>query len=466
MKAGAALTGNLLSGIMPWCVLPGCETACQPAEWITGKPFRGWSGMKAANRRLLSPLLLWFMGTMILANIAGMMIGPLESLYVQELGASVGQVGLFFTLASILPLVFQLFGGWLSDSIGRLQAIAIGSIGGVLSYGFYIFAPSWVWLLPASVLGSLAGAFVAPSFQAFIAEESTEETRGRVYGITTSMFLIVNVIGPILGGVVAQGMSFTVLYIVAGGLYAMAAIIRILMARSASRKRKESAASVERPSAIGFKKSLLAVFGLVISGGVVTWIFISDGVRDVAFSLIGRLMPLYLENEMGLSLFQIGALESVMAVVAMALMTPAGWLSDKKGERVSIVSGFGAILVGWAVFLVGSQFWHFVLSRVVVGIGVALVEPAYNSLISKVVPEKLRGTAFGLFATSLGLVSLPAPWIGARLWEAISPIFPFYVPLVAMAAMLPVMWFKFKLPPGSGQSTDQAASSTAESAAL
>ncbi len=65
----------------------------------------------------------------------------------------------------------------------------------------------------------------------------------------------------------------------------------------------------------------------------------------------------------------------------------------------------------------------------------------------------------------MGLVSLPAPWIGARLWEAISPIFPFYVPLVAMAAVLPVMWFKFKLPPGSGQSTDQAASTTAESAA-
>ncbi len=66
--------------------------------------------------------------------------------------------------------------------------------------------------------------------------------------------------------------------------------------------------------------------------------------------------------------------------------------------------------------------------------------------------------------TVMGLVSLPAPWIGARLWEAISPIFPFYVPLVAMAAVLPVMWFKFKLPPGSGQSTDQAASTTAESA--
>jgi len=415
---------------------------------------------------LLSPLLLWFMGTMILANIAAMMIFPLESLYVQELGASVEQVGLFFTIAAIVPLLFQVFGGWLSDVIGRLQAIAIGSVGGVLAYLFYIFAPSWGWLLPASVLSAMAGAFVAPSFQAFIAEESTEETRGRVYGITTSMFLVVNIIGPLLGGAIAQGLSFTTMYIVAGCFYVTAALIRVLMARYASRKKQqEGESTAEKPSLGGFKKSLLAVLGLVISGGVVTWIFISDGVRDVAFSLVGRLMPLYLENEMGLSLFQISALQSVTAVVAMALMTPAGWLSDKKGERVGIVGGFAAISIGWVAFLVGSHFWHFILSRIVVGVGWALIEPAYSSLISKAVSEKLRGTAFGLFSTSLGLISLPAPWIGARLWEGVSPIFPFYVPLVAMVAMMPLMWIKFKLPPERGEGAEEGASVAAEAAA-
>lgn len=421
--------------------------------------------MKTRKQRLLSPLLLWFMGTMILANISGMMIFPLESLYVQELGASVEQVGLFFTIAAVVPLLFQVLGGWLSDSIGRLQAIAIGSVGGVLAYLFYIFAPSWAWLLPGSVLSAMAGAFVAPSFQAFIAEESAEETRGRVYGITSSMFLVVNIVGPLLGGAVAQGLSFTMLYIVAGSLYAAAALIRVMMARYASRRQKQAERSVEKPSLGGFKKSLLAVTSLVISGGIVTWIFISDGIRDVAFSLIGRLMPLYLENEMGLSLFQISALQSVTAIVAMALMSPAGWLSDKKGERVSIVSGFAVISIGWVVFLVGSQFWQFVLSQAVVGIGWALIDPAYSSLISKAVPEKLRGTAFGLFSTSLGLISLPAPWIGARLWEGVSPIFPFYVPLVAMVATLPVMWIKFKLPPTVGEDRGEGETIAAEAAA-
>ena len=421
--------------------------------------------MKPRKPKLLSPLILWFMGTMILANIAGEMVIPLESLYVQELGASVGQIGVFFTIAAIGPLLFQLFGGWLSDSIGRLQAIAIGSVGGAASYLFYIFAPSWGWLLPASILGAMAGAFVAPSYQAFIAEESTEETRGRVYGITSTMFLVVSIIGPLLGGAVAEGLSFRTMYIVAGSLYATAAIMRILMARYASRKRRESGQRAERPTLGGFQRSLGVVLGLLMAGGVVTWIFVSDGVRDFAFSLIGRLMPLYFENEMGLSLIEIGALQSITAVVAMALMSPAGWLSDKKGERVSIVAGFAVISIGWSVFLVGKDFWHFVVSRAIVGGGWALLDPAYSSLISKAVPEKVRGLAFGLFATSLGLISLPAPWIGARLWESVSPIFPFYVPLVAMVAMLPVMWIKFKLPSDAGDDAEDAVQRGAEAVA-
>jgi len=323
-------------------------------------------------------------------------------------------------------------------------------VGGAVSYLFYIFASSWVWLLPASVLTAMAIAFVAPSFQAFIAEESTNEARGRVYGITSTMIMVVNIIGPILGGLIAQGLDFKVMYMVAGGLYSAAATIRVLMARYASRKSAAKGESDDKPTFGGFKKSLLAVLGLVTAGGLVTWIFISDGVRDVAFSLTDRLMPLYLENEMGLSLIQIGALQSITAVVAMVLMSPAGWLSDKKGERVAIAGGFCLISIGWAVFLAGSGFWHFVASRVVIGAGWALIDPAYNSLISKAVPVKLRGLAFGLFSTSLGLISLPAPWLGARLWESISPIFPFYVPLVAMIAMLPVIWTKFKLPEDAG----------------
>jgi len=72
--------------------------------------------------------------------------------------------------------------------------------------------------------------------------------------------------------------------------------------------------------------------------------------------------------------------------------------------------------------------------------------PAYQSLISKAVPQKLRGMAFGLFSTSLGIVSLPSPWLGAQLWDRVSPQFPFTVTAIALLLSIIPIWLKFKLP--------------------
>jgi MFS family permease len=186
--------------------------------------------------------------------------------------------------------------------------------------------------------------------------------------------------------------------------------------------------------------------GLLVAGGVVTWIFLSDGVRDVSFSLAFQLLPLYMHNLMGLTNVQIGWLASISSLATMVLLAPAGWLSDRKGERVGIVAGFALIALALAVFLRSRVFASFAVAWTLIGVGLALIDPAYSSLISKAVPLRLRGTAFGVFSTSIGVISLPAPYLGAMLWERFTPQVPFYVPIVAILVLLPVMWIKFKLP--------------------
>ena len=270
---------------------------------------------------LLSNRLKLFMGTMILANIASHMYTPLMPLYLQELGADVGQVGLFFTLGAVAPLAFQIFGGWLSDAIGRLQAIAIGSVAGVAGYAVYLLAPSWQWLLIATATGAMARSFVAPSYMAFIAEESTEETRGQVYGLSQSLFMIVGIVGPPIGGYLSQYLGFRALFIFAGVLYTTATIIRLWMARDAQRSQHRTG---DKPSLTRLKADLLGMVSLVLAGGVVTWIFISDGVRDVTFGMAFQLLPLYMQNLMGLSNVEISWLSSIHSLTTMLFLTPAG----------------------------------------------------------------------------------------------------------------------------------------------
>jgi MFS family permease len=392
---------------------------------------------------LLTPLMRWFMFAMVLANIGGSMYGILLPIYLTKLGASVVQVGLVFTLTSVVTLILQIFGGWISDSIGRLRAIAIGSVGGVIGFTLMLLANSWETMLLAISVSQVPYALVGPSFGAFIAENSTQENRGRVYGITDTIYQITGVIGPPLGGFIAGVYGFKPMLFVAAIFYTIAAGLRIWMART-MRSPEESAP--QQLTTKSLKSSLSLMIGMVLSGGVVTWIFITDGVRDIAFRLSNELQPLYLEQIAGIPLVQIGLLGSIFSIAMMVTLILAGRISDKYGERVPISLGFLMIFFAYMVFLQVSDFIGFAITWAIFGVSVGLLSPAYQSLVSKVVPQKNLGIFTGMFRSSLGLISLPAPLIGAQLWERFNPKVPFIITaILALISVIPT-WFKFKIP--------------------
>ncbi len=401
---------------------------------------------------LLNRMLLMFMLAMILANIGGEMYGMLLPLYLKQLNASVVQIGLFFTISQVIPLAVQILGGWVSDSLGRLRSIAWGSVAGNLTYVGFIFAPTWQWVISGMFFSAITRSLIGPSFSAFIAENSSENNRAKVFGISDTLFMIVGVVGPPLGGFLADRYGFRIMLAGAWVLYFFATIIRVSMARTAARGHE---AHPQKLSFSGLRSNLGAMVGLLLSGGVITWVLITDGVRDIAYSLSGNLMPVYLEQIGGMSFQQIGWLGSIFSLCMMAVTMPAGWLADKKGERVGIVIGFLTEFFAMFAFMQVRSFWGYAIVWALFGMGAGMMSPAYNSLISKAVPEKVRGTAFGLFGTSLGVVSLPAPWLGARLWETYSPRLPFYVTgLAALASVIPA-WFKFKLPKNGDQPAEK-----------
>jgi len=405
---------------------------------------------------LLSPVLIVFMLAMILANLGGNMYGPLQSLYLESLGATVTQIGLFYTLSQIVPLILQILGGWVSDSLGRLRAIAIGSVFGTIGQLILVGSTTWGWVLLASAVSAGASALVGPSFDAFIAERSSEHNRARVFGISQMLYGVVGVIGPPMGGWIVERWGFKMMLIVAAGLYIAATIIRIAMARGG----KHDVVNYERTAftLAGLKHNLGTMFGLLFAGGVITWILITDGVRDISYAMSLNFLSLYMEQVARLNISTIGILSGVFGLFTMAFMIPGGWLADKKGERFGISLGFllhSLAIGGIALVSPSSPAWVFYAGFAVAGTGVGLLVPGYQSLISKVVPPHLRGTAFGLFSTSLGLISLPAPYLGSLLWKNISPQFPFAVTaVVSLLSIIPV-WLKFKLPEKSAESMDQ-----------
>ncbi len=424
----ARMRTNKQSGAAP----DGAAAAGSPA----GSPLAG-------AKPLFDARMATFMGAMILANVGGMMFFPILPLYLRELDAGVDDIGLFFTLSMIMPLAMQIAGGWLSDRIGRLKSIAIGSVAGMLGWVGTILAPSWPWLLVGQVVGAVSGAFVSPSFDAYIAERSDEKNRARVYGVTNTLFQVVSVVGPLAGGLAARFLGWRSLIWIAASLYFAATLIRLAMAREASRSGETQGDG--EVSLKSFGVSLRTMLTLAVSGGVITWLLLSDGVRDIAFGLSGNLLPLFLQEHRGLDVAAIGLLNSLSGVASMLVMIPAGHFADKAGERWAIAAGYATAFVALMLLILFPSPWTAGASFVAFGFAMGMLQPAYQSLISKAVPENLRGIAFGFLSTSNGLVALPAPWLGAMLWKGVAPVAPFWVTAAAALLIIPPVLAKFRI---------------------
>jgi MFS family permease len=118
-------------------------------------------------------------------------------------------------------------------------------------------------------------------------------------------------------------------------------------------------------------------------------------------------------------------------------------LADRYGERPVIAVAYLIQFVGMAVLVTARGISGYAVSSAVFGLGIGGLIPAYDALVSKAIPEKMRGIAFGVFGTSIGLISLPAPWAGAQLWERFGARFPFAITAGAVLLCALSAWTRF-----------------------
>jgi MFS family permease len=218
---------------------------------------------------------------MALTNFAVTMPLVLIPIYIRELGASITQLGLFFTISMIFPILVKLFGGWLSDVVGRLQVILIGSVTGVLTFTVYALAPTWEAALLAPALMAITASLTIPAYAAYIADITPEPSRGRMFGVSQTVYRASGVIAPVIGGLLAAAIGFKFMFGVAAIVFAIAAIIFFFLLRTAP----SLTLSAQKVSWDSLKSSFAQMWALFVAGGVIAWMLIIDGTRDIAMRL-------------------------------------------------------------------------------------------------------------------------------------------------------------------------------------
>ncbi len=404
----------------------------------------------------------WILLAAIVVNTASSAYYPFLPLYLETLGATVQEVGLFFTVRTVMAVVFRMVGGWISDTLGRVQTIAISGVVGWLAMMGFALAPSWEWAILGALFGAMGGSLHAPSFQAYVAENAPEGESARTFGLVGSLFQICQIIGPILGGLLVvrtvvvdpvfvhesvgevgagwvETVSYRELIWTAAGIFGVGALIRLWIARGARFRFR-----LLRPARLG--RELRGVGVMLLGGGLVTWLFLIDGMHDAGFQVIFPFIPKYITEVGGQSEAMYGVLRAGMAVVVSVATWPAGMLADRFGERWGIAAG-GALQAGaLGLMLVFSNTVGFAVGFGLFGAGIAFIRPSINSLMSRAVPRESLGMMFGLLWSALGVAAVPAPYVGGWLYDNMGPAVPFGVAVGMLLLTLPAALWKLRVP--------------------
>ena len=149
--------------------------------------------------------------------------------------------------------------------------------------------------------------------------------------------------------------------------------------------------------------------------------------QTMAASLLLPVLPLYAGDVLGLNHNQYALLLISAGAGTLLFLIPMGKLVDILSLKILLTAGFGLS----TFFLVTLTFFHnlqavFILA-VLVGISYAVVLPAWNALLAKVISVEQQATGWGIFGTVEGLGIAVGPALGGLVTKFLGPIGSVYL---------------------------------------
>ena len=384
----------------------------------------------------------------VFINLVGFgLVVPLLPFFAQSLQAEPWQITLMFSAYSLGQFFAEPFWGRLSDRIGRKPVLLATLAANAVGYLLLAFAPN-IWVAVLVRLFTGLGAGNISTVQGYIADVTPPERRAGRMGLIGAAFGMGFIVGPGLGGLLAQPQMGHVGYqlpIFAASGAAVVAALGVMLFLRESRSRADPAAP--RPaflSGVSFARTDEVVSRVLM----VSLIYLAGfSAMEAAFGLWAEHRYAWTAREVGLSFMIVGLISAVNQGLV------AGRLARRFGEARVLAAG--VLLFGLSMVLqVAAPVAWFPAGRIDLGLfsiplvagwiipvimgigacGMSLAMPNISALISRSSPPDRQGAMLGLNMAAGSMARIIGPIVAGVVYSAVGPNWPF---LVAAVLTLP-----------------------------
>ena len=152
------------------------------------------------------------------------MVYSILALYISDLGASKTEIGLIYMTGSAMGAIFSPIIGRLSDRVGRKPFMLMSMVGFTGAFFAYSVIDKSLYAFPIQALEGATWATMGTVATAYIADITPENQRGWAMGMYERMWFLGWIVGPVLGGYLADTIGFRTAFIV-GSILTVAGLI-------------------------------------------------------------------------------------------------------------------------------------------------------------------------------------------------------------------------------------------------
>jgi MFS family permease len=318
---------------------------------------------------------------------------PFEGIYLRrELGVSMSLIGVVFGLVPFAVMPFQLWGGQLTDRLGRRLVILVSvSIGVVWFVGFAFVTEVW----QVALLVAVESAFGWPLFQtasnAMVADLLPPAKRQEGFGITRVAMNVGVVLGPAVAGVaLGYGATFRELFLsAAAGCALMVALMAVWIRESRPASARAQRLLRDERGRSGYR---------VVFADRVFIVFCLVAVLPVfCIGNFGSIYSVYITDFLGVPYRDWGWLLALNALIVATVQYPLV-RSLRLRNRMLLLAASSALLasgIGGSAF--AGPLWSLVVLVIVTSLGEALLSPVASAEVAELAPEALRGRYMGVW---------------------------------------------------------------------